>query len=137
MLIKLPQDFISLNPLAGNKCLCRHLAGVYHINGSYHSHGKVLVSVGGWVRSGTYLATHSSSSSLTVGARPWVVGVTGRGRRRWAVVGFLRRGMVQKSGVGLELGGSWGERGMDPLTWHSEGLEVLWAQNFTCGRFVR
>jgi len=37
MLIRLPQDFISLNVLAGNKYLCRHLAGVYHINGSYHS----------------------------------------------------------------------------------------------------
>lgn len=34
--------------------------------------------------------------------------------------------MVRKCGVGLELGGSWGERGMDPLTWRSEGLEVLW-----------
>jgi len=51
--------------------------------------------------------------------------------------GFLVGGMVRKSGVGLELGGSWGERGMDPLTWHSEGLEVLWARNFTRGQFVR
>jgi len=97
----------------------------------------VVVSVGGWVGSGTYLATHSSSSLSTVGARPWVVGVAGRGRRRRAVAGFLRGGMVRKSGVGLELGGSWGEKGMDPLTWHLEGLEVLWARNFTRGRFVR
>ena len=51
--------------------------------------------------------------------------------------GFLQRGMVRKCGVGLDLGGSWGKRGMDPLTWHSEGLEVLWARNFTRGRFVR
>jgi len=72
-----------------------------------------------------------------VGARPWVVGVAGRGRRRRVVVGFLWGGMVRKSGVGLELGGSWGERGMDLLTWHSEGLEVLWAWNFTRGWFVR
>ena len=97
----------------------------------------VVVSVGGWVGSGTYLATHSSSLSSTVGARPWVVGVTGRGRQRWAVAGFLQGGMVRKSGVGLELGSSWGERGMDLLTWHSEELEVLWAWNFTRGRFVQ
>jgi hypothetical protein len=51
--------------------------------------------------------------------------------------GFLRGGMVRKCGVGLDLGGSWGGRGMDLLTWHSEGLEVLWARNFTRRWFVR
>lgn len=51
--------------------------------------------------------------------------------------GFLRGGMVRKCGVGLDLGGGWGKGGMDPLTWHSEGLEVLWARNLTRGRFVR
>jgi len=51
--------------------------------------------------------------------------------------GFLQGGIVRKCGVGLDLGGSWGERGMDPLTWHSEGLEVLWARNFTRRWFVR
>ena len=45
--------------------------------------------------------------------------------------GFLRGGMVRKCSVGRDLGGSWGKWGMDPLTWHSEGLEVLWAWNFT------
>jgi len=51
--------------------------------------------------------------------------------------GFLQGGMVRKCGVGLDLGSSWGERGMDLLTWHLEGLEVLWVQNFTRGRFVQ
>ena len=45
--------------------------------------------------------------------------------------GFLQGGMVWKCSVGRDLGGSWGKWGMDPLTWHLEGLEVLWVWNFT------
>ena len=51
-------------------------------------------------------------------------------------VGFLWGGMVRKCSVGQDLGGSWGKWGMDPLTWHLKGLEVLWVWNFTRGQFV-
>jgi len=92
----------------------------------------------GWVGRVGYLPCDSfivvvvdgGCSSLGGGGRWQGSSTTGGG-------GFLAGGMVRKSGVGLELGGSWGERGMDPLTWHSEGLEVLWARNFTRGQFVR
>ena len=54
-----------------------------------------------WVVVRTHL---SSSLSSMVGACPWVVGVTGRGRQRRVVAGFLRGGHGAEVRCGTGIG---------------------------------